>query len=258
MSFLGESNYPKNLLASGNLNSSAGFTLIELLVVIMMLSILITVTLGIINPLAQIKKSQDAERQHDLKQVVTALDSYYNDNNYYPSSIGVLITDNEIQAVPSDPSVSSSWPNYAFVQAPGNNPQWNVLFAKLAFPSSSSLSCPLEKMQSCLPGNYKDLGYNYCIVSGNVICSQMPSVITPLPIATSPGGGQPTSIPTAASTPTPTQGAFYCYCSQTPFVWDKTKGNGGACLLDPIDTNPNTNYNRYCDQTCDKSKPCSQ
>lgn len=77
-------------------NRSQGFTLIELLVVIAIIGILVTVTIVAINPFGQISKARDAQRKSDLKQIQTALELYYQDNDSYPSSI---------------PSAGSSWPS---------------------------------------------------------------------------------------------------------------------------------------------------
>jgi len=208
------------------------------LVVVIILGILATLALTILNPATQIKKSQDSQRQHDLKQLQTALDSYYNDKNFYPQSPTELIAAKNIQTVPNDPIASLSWPNYVYIKDQSDNPQWNVLFAKLALPSSSSFSCPLEQMNSCLPQDYKDKGYNYCVVSGNVKCTQIAAMnIAPLPIITPSG----VIMPTPTFTPTPTQ-IPVCWCSQaTGWV------NGAmGCQVVPADPRPSVNINRYC------------
>lgn len=190
MSFLGKSNSSKTPPTVRYLSGGAGFTLIELLVVIIILGILVGFVLTTLNPVTQIKKSQDSQRQHDLKQLATALDSYYNNSNFYPQSLSTLTTAKTIQTIPNDPTASLSWPNFAYIMD-SSDPQWNVLFAKLAFPSSSSFSCPLEQMKNssgktCVPLNYSSLGYNYCVISGNVKCDKIVDMrIAPLPITTS-------------------------------------------------------------------------
>ena len=250
MSFLRKSNSSKTSLISRHLDN-AGFTLMELLVVIMILSVLVSLVLAILNPVTQIKKSQDTQRQHDLKQLATGLDSYYNDNNYYPQTTVTLITNKNIQAVPRDPTASKSWSNYAYLVDLNNNPQWNVLFAKLAFPTTSSFSCPLEQMQNCLPTNYADLGYNYCIVSGNVKCDQITTdAIIPLPVTVSP------NVPTPTSTPTPTQTPFYCWCRNAAYWIDKTKDQSHQCQVVQTSSDPSVNYDRFCTSPC--VDPCTQ
>jgi len=92
-------------------NKSA-FTLIELLVVIAIIGILATVSvIALQNARA---KSRDAKRAGDIKQVQTALELFFNDNNRYPtatewesgqiystSSIG---TSTYLQIIPSAPT----------------------------------------------------------------------------------------------------------------------------------------------------------
>ena len=67
------------------MKKKSGFTLIELLVVIAiigLLSILSVVALGNAR-----KKANDAKRLSDIRQVQTALELHYTDNNKYPSGI---------------------------------------------------------------------------------------------------------------------------------------------------------------------------
>jgi prepilin-type N-terminal cleavage/methylation domain-containing protein len=241
-----------------NFTSPLGFTLVELLVVIMIIGIFVSITLLILNPTTQIQKGQDATRQHDLKQLQTALDTYYNDNNFYPQSLTTLVDNNDIQAIPNDPNASNG-SNYAYLSDGQNNilagstPQWNVLFAKLAFPAASQASfyCPLEKLKDssgdmCVPTNYLSLGYNYCVISGSPNCDQIVGdSITPLPI----------SAPPSADTPTPTPAPFYCYCVNAASYRDLNIadithqcqiGRGDDSVLDT---------NRYCDAFC--QKPCT-
>ena len=61
-----------------------GFTLIELLVVIAIIGILSSVVLASLNSAR--KKSRDARRLMDMKQIQTALELYYDSNNRYPDS----------------------------------------------------------------------------------------------------------------------------------------------------------------------------
>ncbi|MDB5254791.1 MAG: fimbrial protein pilin [Candidatus Nomurabacteria bacterium] len=59
-----------------------GFTLIELLVVIAIIGILASVILASLNS-ARLK-ARDAKRMSDLHEIQIALESYYNDNGFYP------------------------------------------------------------------------------------------------------------------------------------------------------------------------------
>lgn len=61
-----------------------GFTLIELLVVIAIIGLLSTLAVVALSSARQ--KARDSKRLSDLKQVQTALELYYTDNNAYPTA----------------------------------------------------------------------------------------------------------------------------------------------------------------------------
>lgn len=65
--------------------SKSGFSLVELLVVIAIIGILSTLSVIALNNARE--KARDARRITDIKQVQTALELYYNDENSYPSSV---------------------------------------------------------------------------------------------------------------------------------------------------------------------------
>ena len=83
-----------------------GFTLIELLVVIAIIGLLST--LAVISLNSAREKARDARRVSDIKQIQTALELSYTDNNAYPASvapggsIGAYMN-----LVPDDPQKSS-------------------------------------------------------------------------------------------------------------------------------------------------------
>jgi general secretion pathway protein G len=68
-----------------------GFTLIELLVVIAIIGLLSTLSVVALGSARQ--KSRDSKRLSDLKQVQTALELYYTDNNSYPVESAVTLGD---------------------------------------------------------------------------------------------------------------------------------------------------------------------
>ncbi len=65
------------------MNNKKGFTLIELLVVIAIIGLLATLSVVALNNARQ--KSRDAKRVADIKQIQTALELYYADQDGYPS-----------------------------------------------------------------------------------------------------------------------------------------------------------------------------
>jgi len=67
----------------------AGFTLIELLVVIAIIGLL--ATLAVISLNNARAKSRDAKRVSDIRQVQTALELYFSDNDLYPPGAGGVL-----------------------------------------------------------------------------------------------------------------------------------------------------------------------
>lgn len=62
-----------------------GFTLIELLVVIAIIGLLSTLAVVALNSAR--KKSRDAKRVSDIRQIQTAAELYFNDCNAYPATL---------------------------------------------------------------------------------------------------------------------------------------------------------------------------
>ena len=97
--------------------SHRGFTLIELLIAIAIIGVLAAASIVMINPLEQIKKSRDAQRKQDLRQLQIALESFNSDNNLYPAADGTQISGAPwggqwlpyIAKVPKDPLSTQSY-----------------------------------------------------------------------------------------------------------------------------------------------------
>ncbi|MEI7620675.1 MAG: prepilin-type N-terminal cleavage/methylation domain-containing protein [Candidatus Falkowbacteria bacterium] len=147
------------------------FTLIELLVVIAIIGILATVSvLALSNVRA---KSRDAKRAGDVKQIQTALELFFNDNNRYPTieewntgkiySTTTGVTSTYMQIIPNAPtpadgSCTSEYNNYVY--SPVDN------------GSSYSISY-------CLGGVIGELsGGNVCATPGGVISGYCAEAIT--------------------------------------------------------------------------------
>ncbi len=70
-------------------SSNRGFTLIELLVVIAIIGLLSTLAVVALNSARA--KSRDSKRVADVKQMQTALELYFADNNSYPSQTAATV-----------------------------------------------------------------------------------------------------------------------------------------------------------------------
>lgn len=114
-----------------------GFTLIELLVVISIIGLLASIALVSLNG-ARVK-ARDTRRVADVRQLVTALNMYYNDNNTWPIGIGGYTepfypgTPNSgiypqmkpyMSSVPNDPLWGSTNPNIYFYYLAWPTPAW--------------------------------------------------------------------------------------------------------------------------------------
>lgn len=110
-----------------NMRRGRGFTLVELLIVIVVVGIL---AILIIPSLASgPARARDSQRKADLRNLKTALESYFNDNNAYPANLAVLEQGSVpyIKTVPTDPKTKQS---YIYITT-GNPPNSYVLQAQL-------------------------------------------------------------------------------------------------------------------------------
>jgi len=234
-------------------NYQKGFTLIELIVVVIIIGMLFAVLTLLFNPLAQINKAQNANREHDLAQIQLGLDAYFHDTGCYPTAIsfgtgwssGSTIY---MTKVPEDVICKSDGTNCYIYQTDTTSscPQWNVLYAQLASPMPTGVACPLSTRQ-CVPPNMPQIGVNYCAISGNIDCGYVtsnnlqlspPTLVTPTP----------TSAPNA----TPTPGTELCGTGN----YHACTGNGAnGCNV--LDANAEQsckvlggNMDCYCDTYC--------
>lgn len=234
----------------------------------MIVSFLVLLAIITLNPIRQIQKARDSQRQHDLTQIRDALDTYYNDTNCYPTSLPASGSFSQgsvtyLKQIPQDPTLSSgnSLPYVYMVPQGQNCPQWNVIFAKLSYTQNLQTSCALANLSNCLPQNYQSLGFNYCVLSGKVDCADISTSFltvpsssatptptpggTPTPTPT-PGGAPtppptptPTPTPTPVPTPTPTPPPGSCPCSTAQY--DIRAGNCNIVSSPPF---------RFCDLNC--------
>ena len=97
--------------------SQKGFTLIELLVVIAIIGILSSVVLASLNDAR--RKSRDARRVSDIKQLQLALEFYFDANRSYPNALTVagLVTPGYMAQIPTDPTSIAGNYRYAALNA---------------------------------------------------------------------------------------------------------------------------------------------
>ncbi len=93
------------------LRKQGGFTLLELLIVIVIIGIL--AVLIVPNLISGPQRARDSQRKSDLRNIKTALETYYNDNNTYPDSSGweadLEANGAYIKDVPEDPKSKSAY-----------------------------------------------------------------------------------------------------------------------------------------------------
>ncbi|MEX0766264.1 MAG: prepilin-type N-terminal cleavage/methylation domain-containing protein, partial [bacterium] len=85
---------------SRTLRNERGFTLIELLIVVAIIAILAAILIP--NFLRARAQSQFAASKGNLKNLATALESYFVDRGSYPAAMGTL-SPTYLRAVPNDP-----------------------------------------------------------------------------------------------------------------------------------------------------------
>lgn len=153
-------------------NSRNGFTLIELLVVIAIVSLLSISLLAILNPFAQIQKTNDARRKADLSQIQKAIESYYQDNGSYPvQGAGNTITGGTwgaswgiyMNVVPKDPTSTNK---YIYVRSA--NGQSYYLYANLERGSKDPQVCNSGNKCTNAPATTCGGVCNYGVTSADV------------------------------------------------------------------------------------------
>jgi prepilin-type N-terminal cleavage/methylation domain-containing protein len=102
----------KNKNSRSSLTAHAGFTLIELLVVMAIIGLLASIVLASLTGAR--RKSRDARRIADIRQIENSLNLYVTDNKVSPVALSALVTQ-YIAQVPVDPLYGTA---YGYLQLP--------------------------------------------------------------------------------------------------------------------------------------------
>ncbi|TSC78674.1 MAG: putative General secretion pathway protein GspG [Parcubacteria group bacterium Gr01-1014_33] len=142
---------PKNRVPSDTHTSKVwGFTLIELLVVIAIIGILASVVLASLNNAR--RKSRDARRISDMKQIQLALELYYDGVGAggYSSLVATLVP-TYLPVEPKDPSTSVIYP-YAYSPTSGTISTYHI-GADLEDTSNPALNSDRDCNSTGTPAN---------------------------------------------------------------------------------------------------------
>lgn len=150
------------------------FTLVELLIVISILSIMVTILVGILNPIAMVNKGRDARRKKDLNRIRVAFEEYFNDKGCYPSQAladKLMIASNCNNSNFLDFPWLKPWPcdptgrPYQILVDYTNCPKWFKVMAVLENKTDKDILPGWE-----LGGNMSAgfTGVNYGVSSGNI------------------------------------------------------------------------------------------
>lgn len=94
------------MLFLNKIKKNKGFTVLELLVVVAIIGILSAIIMASLN--SSRSKGRDAKRIEELRQMVNALELYYNVNGVYPSRAQLYSATNQTQA--NNPLAPYLWP----------------------------------------------------------------------------------------------------------------------------------------------------
>lgn len=163
-----------------------GFTLIEMVVTIGILAALTAVLMVTLDPLGQLNKAQNSNREQGLTAVKAALEEYISDQKCYPVSLtfgsNLTVSGKTYISLPQDPNCHKGGWCYIYETDGSTCPQWYVIYYSLQQTNTNlTQQCPLATQQNCLPPNMLSTKYNSCFTSEDYNCSYISQHdITPL------------------------------------------------------------------------------
>lgn len=125
-----------------------GFTLIELLIVVAIIGLLSTLAVVALGS-ARVK-ARDSKRLADLKQVQTALELYYTDQNAYPSGSAVNLGDTDHKCLNATGWAAAGCTDPYMGQVPVDPQSGNYVYTSAS--SSYSITATLEGTVNGLTG----------------------------------------------------------------------------------------------------------
>ncbi|MFH1046668.1 MAG: type II secretion system protein [Patescibacteria group bacterium] len=148
--------------------SNKGFTLIELLVVIAIIGLLSTLAVVALNSARQ--KSRDSKRVADIKQVQTALELYFADQNSYPiATSAVTLGATDQSALCSNGWAASCGSNTTYMGLVPSNPTPTDCGTGGAYTYSSDTTGSTYTLAFCLGGSVGDLSVGAATANPNGI-----------------------------------------------------------------------------------------
>ncbi len=133
-----------------------GFTLLELLVVIGIIGLLASII--VVNLTSARRKARDTKRIADVRNLQTAMEDYYAKNGAYPTSLGDLVTGQQIPVWPLDPLA----PSGTTCTGNSDNCYWYAYYKPSGAngPQSYHLGTSLEDQGSPLLNQDRDCNSN--------------------------------------------------------------------------------------------------
>lgn len=130
------------------MKAQKGFTLIELLVVVAIIALLST--LAVVALGSTRIKARDAKRTSDIKQIQTALELYFTDQNTYPINTGLVLGGTGARALSSTGFGDTGTAPIYMGQVPSNPTPGGANYVYTGSASTYSITFTLEGQTSGL------------------------------------------------------------------------------------------------------------